>query len=85
MDNFLPETSCDPSALQCQMFEEDDEEEDERRKKNEEMNFCRRKWSSRYNYWSPKLRSQGQNETEPAPVKRIGVCKPLARMENWWR
>ena len=33
MNNFLPETSRDPSALPFQMFEEDDEEEVERQKR----------------------------------------------------
>ena len=33
MDDFLPKTSLDPSALLRLMFEEDDKEEDERLKR----------------------------------------------------
>ena len=35
MNNFLPETLCDPFALLHHMFEEDDEEEEERRKRKQ--------------------------------------------------
>ena len=52
------------------------------RKENKETKFCRRKWNLRYYYWSLKVRSQSRNKTEPAPAKRIGVCRPLTGTKN---